>query len=294
MTHAGQPDGAETAPTHTRSGRMFYDTLWVLCRTLGVALFGIRYRLAEPIPPTGGLLVLATHQSHLDPLLLGLVCERRLSYLARSSLFSWGPFAAIISALDAVPIDREASSVAAMKTVIRKLRGGAALTIYPEGTRTSTGQFGEVKNGFALVARRAGVPILPVAIVGAWECWPRGQLLPLPGRIRLEFGSIIPAAEVAAMDERTLVAVVTQRLTELDAEARRLRDGGAPQPSPRRAAFTAAKSAGRRRAVAPELPPPEESPPVPAPPAVTGAAAQAPLPEEAASTAAPSPPPPPA
>jgi 1-acyl-sn-glycerol-3-phosphate acyltransferase len=79
MNRTGPAEGGDTAPSHTLPGRMFYDTLWVLCRTLGVALFGIRYRLAEPIPPTGGLLVLATHQSHLDPLLLGLVCERRLS-----------------------------------------------------------------------------------------------------------------------------------------------------------------------------------------------------------------------
>ena len=151
---------------------MLYDSLWVLCRTFGIALFGIRYRFAEPLPRTGGLLVLASHQSHLDPLLLGLVCERRLSSLARSSLFRWGPFGAIITALDAISIDREASPVAAMKLMIRKLRGGGALTIFPEGTRTRDGRLGEVKSGFALVAKRAGVPILPVAIVGAWECWP--------------------------------------------------------------------------------------------------------------------------
>lgn len=294
MNRTGPAEGGDTAPSHTLPGRMFYDTLWVLCRTLGVALFGIRYRLAEPIPPTGGLLVLATHQSHLDPLLLGLVCERRLSYLARSSLFGWAPFAAMISALDAVPIDRAASSVTAMKTVIRKLRGGAALTIYPEGTRTSDGRVGEVKNGFALVAKRSGVPILPVAIVGAWQCWPRSQWLPLPGRIRLEFGSIIPAAEVAAMDERALVALVTQRLTELDTEARRVWSGGSPKPSPRRVALMAAKSAGRRRARTEESPDREGSTPRNLPPTVTTAAADSPLPREAAPTEAPSPPPPPA
>jgi 1-acyl-sn-glycerol-3-phosphate acyltransferase len=268
MTRAAEPEPSDIAPTHTLVGRMFYDTLWVLCRNLGVALFGIRYRFAEPLPREGGLLVLSSHQSNLDPLLLGLVCERRLSSLARSSLFRWGPFGAIISALDAVPIDREASSVAAMKTIIRKLRGGGAVTIFPEGTRTRDGRLGEVQSGFALVAKRAGVPILPVAIVGAWECWPRTRGFPLPGRIRLEFGPIIPAADVAAMDVSTLVALVAQQLTELDAEARRLRDGGAAEPSPRRAAFTAAKSAGRRRAA--ESPAaetgarvPEETPPSP-------------------------------
>ncbi len=291
MNRAAEPDQPDTAPTHAFGGGMLYDSLWVLCRTLGVALFGIRYRFAEPLPRTGGLLVLASHQSQLDPLLLGLVCERRLSSLARSSLFRWGPFGAIISALDAIPIDREASPVAAMKLVIRKLRGGGALTIFPEGTRTRDGRLGEVKSGFALVAKRAGVPILPVAIVGAWECWPRTRWFPRPGRIRLEFGAIIPAGEVAAMDDKTLVALVTRRLTELDATARRLRDGGDDIPSPRRAALTAAKSAERRRATDS---PREAKEGRPSAAALLLAAAEQPLPEPAGPAGGPSPPPPPA
>jgi 1-acyl-sn-glycerol-3-phosphate acyltransferase len=296
MTRADEPDHTDIAPGHTRFGRMFYDTLWVLCRTLGVALFGIRYRFAEPLPRDGGLLVLSSHQSNLDPLLLGLVCERRLSSLARSSLFRWGPFGAIIASLDAIPIDREASSVAAMKTIIRKLRGGGAVTIFPEGTRTRDGKLGDVQSGFALVAKRAGVPIIPVAIVGAWECWPRTRLLPLPGRIRLEFGPIIPAADVAAMDGSTLVSLVTEQLTELDAAARRLRDGGAAEPSPRRAAFTAAKSAGRRRATDSSEEETVASGPVttPPPPAAEPPAIPAPLPVPAVSLEGRSPPPPPA
>ena len=228
--------------------RFFYDSLWILCRTLGVVLFGIRYRFAEPLPRQGGLLVLSSHQSLLDPLILGLVCERRLSSLARASLFRWGPFAAVIRALDAVPIDREASTVAAMKTVIKKLRDGGALVIYPEGTRTRDGSLGEVKSGFALVAKRAGVPIVPAAIVGAWECWPRTRPFPLPGRIRVEFGAVMSPEEIAAMDDKTLVAEVSRRMTALDAEARRVRGGRVAPPSPRQEAVRGARLAGRRRA----------------------------------------------
>ncbi|MFM8415860.1 MAG: lysophospholipid acyltransferase family protein, partial [Planctomycetota bacterium] len=178
-------------------GRILYGVLWVLCRTLGVSLFGFRVRFAEPLPATGGLLVLSSHQSHLDPLLLGLACERKLSSLARSSLFHFGPFGAVISALDAVPIDRNASMVAAMRAVIDRLKQGKAVVIYPEGARTHDGRLGEFKPGFALMAKRAAVPIVPVAIVGAFDCWPRSRRFPRPGRIRLEFGRVIPAAEVA-------------------------------------------------------------------------------------------------
>ena len=213
---------------HSTFGRCLYSVLWIVSRALGVSMFGVRTRFAEPLPDCGGLIVLSSHQSHLDPLLLGLACDRRLSSLARSSLYAFKPFGFIITALDAVPIDRNASAVAAMKTVIKRLEDGAAVIIFPEGTRTSTGRLGEIKSGFALIAKKAKVPIVPVAIVGAWECWPKTRLLPRPGRIRLEFGRVIRPEEIAAVDDRTLVAECTQRLTELDAQARSVRAIAAP------------------------------------------------------------------
>jgi 1-acyl-sn-glycerol-3-phosphate acyltransferase len=223
----------ETAGTagHSMFGRWLYDLLWVLCRTLAVSVFGFRVRFAEPLPQQGGLLVVSSHQSHLDPLLLGLASDRRLSTLARSSLYHFKPFAAAITALDAVPIDRNASMVKTMKALIGRLRAGRAVVIFPEGTRTSTGRLGEIKSGFALLAKKAAVPIAPVAIVGAYECWPRSRLLPRPGRIRLEFGRLIPASEIARLDEREILELCTARIRELDTEARRLRDGcGQTQP----------------------------------------------------------------
>ena len=208
---------------HSLFGRWLYSVLWIVCRALGVSVFGVRTRFAEPLPERGGLIVLSSHQSHLDPLLLGLACDRRLSSLARSSLYAFKPFGAVITALDAIPIDREASALVAMKTVIRRLEEGAAVIIFPEGTRTATGRLGELKSGFALIAKRAGVPIVPVAIVGAWECWPKTRILPRPGRIRLEFGRVISPDEIAALDDRALVAECTARLAELDATARAAR-----------------------------------------------------------------------
>jgi 1-acyl-sn-glycerol-3-phosphate acyltransferase len=187
-------------------------------------VFGVRTRFAEPLPESGGLIVLSSHQSHLDPLLLGLACNRRLSSLARSSLYAFKPFGAVITALDAVPIDRNSSAVAAMKAVIRRLEAGAAVVIFPEGTRTPNGRLGQLQSGFALMAKRARVPIVPVAIVGAWECWPKSRILPRPGRIRLEFGRLITVEEIAAMDERQLVAECAARIGGLDTAARRIRD----------------------------------------------------------------------
>ena len=209
-----------TAKDHSPVGRALYAVIWLLSRTLGIAVWGVRARFAEPLPDSGGLLVLSSHQSHLDPLLLGLACDRRLSSLARSSLFHFKPFGAVIAALDAVPIDRNASMVTAMKAVIARLEAGRAVMIFPEGSRTFDGQLSEFKPGFALIAKRARVPIVPVAIAGAFECWPRTRYFPRPGRVRLEFGRIISAAEVAALTERELFDLCVARIHEVDARAR--------------------------------------------------------------------------
>lgn len=208
---------------HSLFGRWLYSALWILCRTLGVSVFGFRCRFVEPLPREGGLIVLSSHQSHLDPLLLGLATERRLSSLARSSLYRFKPFGFVITALDAVPINREASTVQAMKTVIDRLRNGAAVIIFPEGARTSDGHLGALKGGFGLIAKKARVPIVPVAIVGAYECWPRTRLLPRPGRIRLEFGRVIPVEEIESLTDRDLLQRCVQDLTALDAKARQAR-----------------------------------------------------------------------
>ena len=214
-----------TGGGHTAFGRALYAVLWVLCRTLGVTVFGVRTRFAEPLPARGGLLLLSSHQSHLDPLLLGLATDRRLSSLARSTLYRFKPFGFVITALDAVPIDLEASALAGMKKVIERLRCGAAVILFPEGTRTGNGRLGEIKGGFSVVARRAGVPIVPVAIVGAYECWPRTRRFPRPGRVRMEFGRVITPAEIAELDDAALQAQVAARLHELDAAGRAARAG---------------------------------------------------------------------
>ncbi|MCX7416475.1 MAG: lysophospholipid acyltransferase family protein [Planctomycetia bacterium] len=207
------PLPADVRRGHSAFGCALYASLWVLTRMFAVSAFGFRVRFAEPLPKQGGLLVLSSHQSHLDPLLLGLSCHRRLSSMARSSLYRFKPFAAIITALDAIPIDREASTVAAIKGVINRLRDGAAVVIFPEGTRTADGKLGELKGGFVLLAKRAGVPIVPVAIVGAWECW-------------LEFGRLLQPEQIAAMSDGEILSACTAEIKHLDLTARAAWESG--------------------------------------------------------------------
>jgi 1-acyl-sn-glycerol-3-phosphate acyltransferase len=208
--------------------RVWYSSLRMVCRLVAVLVFRIRCHGREHIPREGGALVLANHQSHFDSVLVGLACHRRLNYLARETLFRFAPFRWLIRSLDAIPIDREGLGLSGLKETLRRVRHGEMVLVFPEGTRTRDGRLGPLRAGFYAVARRAGVPLLPVAVDGAFDAWPRWRRFPRPAVIRVEFGPPLLPDQVARMTEEQLVCELQARLRDcLDAARRkRLRSSG--------------------------------------------------------------------
>ncbi len=192
--------------------RWWYNFLHVGCRLAAVVLFRIRCQGREHLPRTGGVIVLSNHQSHLDPVLIGLACDRRMNFLARSTLFGFVPFRWLIRSLDAIAIDREGLGISGIKETLRRLKRGEVVLIFPEGTRTSDGQIAPLKPGFAAIAKRANVPLIPVSIDGAFDAWPRTNTLPRRSTIRIQFAPAISPEMVAAMSQRELVNRVQHQL----------------------------------------------------------------------------------
>lgn len=180
------PERAESA---RESGSLFYQfcrgLTWTVTKALGCVQH-VNVPRAEDL--RGGMLFVANHQSFLDPMLVGQAVPRSMSYLARSTLFEVPVFGSIIRGVHAHPVKRGAADAQALKTVIRLLRGGESVLMFPEGTRTHDGSLGAFKSGAAAIAIRCGVPVLPVAIEGAYECWPRTRLLPRPARVAVAYG----------------------------------------------------------------------------------------------------------
>jgi 1-acyl-sn-glycerol-3-phosphate acyltransferase len=203
--------------------RLWYDGIRFVCRLTAVIVFHIRCRGRQHVPKTGGALVLANHQSHLDPVLVGLACDRRLSYLARQTLFGFAPFRWLINSLDAIPIDREGSGLSGLKETLRRLKQDELVLIFPEGTRTPDGEVHTFKPGFVALARRSRQPLLPVGFDGAFDSWPRWRLLPRPAVIHLEFGPPLSAAEMSQLDDAALVAEIEQRVRRCQQSAQQSR-----------------------------------------------------------------------
>jgi len=139
--------------------------------------FRLRVRGAENIPDAGGVLIATNHQSFLDPIIVAASSRRPVSFMARDTLFRNPVFGRLIRRLGAFPVHRDSADRGAVREATSRLQSGAALLVFPEGRRTADGTLGELHIGPALLARRAGVPIVPGAIGGAFEAWPRGRRL---------------------------------------------------------------------------------------------------------------------
>ncbi len=169
--------------------------------------FKVRAQGLEHVPPRGGLLIVSNHQSVLDPVLVGITLRRDCHYMARDTLFK-GLFGRFIAAVNAFPVRRGTADLGAMREGVRRLSAGHALCVFPEGTRSATGRIAPLLPGFIALARRGKVPILPIAIDGVVDLWPRGQRWPRRGPIWLQIGRPIALADLAGRSD-----AVTARLT---------------------------------------------------------------------------------
>jgi 1-acyl-sn-glycerol-3-phosphate acyltransferase len=125
------------------------------------------------------LLIVANHQSYLDPPVIGCaIRNRHLDYIARAGLFENRVVGAFIAAMNSIPIREEGGDTAAIKEVLRRLGEGRAVLIFPEGTRSPDGAMRPFKRGVAVLVKRARCPVLPVAVEGAFDAWPRDRKQP--------------------------------------------------------------------------------------------------------------------
>jgi 1-acyl-sn-glycerol-3-phosphate acyltransferase len=212
-----QPD----APTRDRplGSLIWYRAVQAIVTVLLSAFFGLRATGRRNLPASGAALLVSNHLSHLDSFILGILLPRPLNYVARSTLFVPG-VGAFIRSLGGFPIQREGLGASGMKETLRRLRAGGIVALFPEGTRTYNGELGEIKPGISLIAARAKVPIVPTAIAGTFEAWPRRRLLPRPHPIRIHFGTPISVEEISSLSSEAVTDLIRTRLLECQKAAR--------------------------------------------------------------------------
>jgi 1-acyl-sn-glycerol-3-phosphate acyltransferase len=143
-----------------------------------------------------------------------------LYFLARDSLLANKLFALLLTSLNTIPVKPGKADVSAMKKVIRQLKAGWGVCLYPEGTRTYDGRIEPFKPGFGLLCRRGEATVVPMMIDGAFECWPRYRKIFSRGPITIYYGKAITAEQVKEMGDEKLAEAVTETLRRMQTDSR--------------------------------------------------------------------------
>lgn len=133
----------------------------------------------EWIPETGPFIIAANHASFLDPPAIGCRVPREMHYFARKTLFKPGLPAKILHAVNTIPVDLESESdVSSLKAVFRLLKNGEGILLFPEGTRSPTGELQTPQAGVGMIACKSKAPVVPARIFGSFEAFGRNQRSP--------------------------------------------------------------------------------------------------------------------
>lgn len=190
-----------------------------LAKLLAKIIFRFRVIHPERLPQSGGLILAANHLSYFDPPLVGICSNRAVHYLARKTLMEWPFFGPLFPDMNVIPVDRDGNDMSALKTVIRKIKEGEGVVLFPEGTRSRDGNLQPGQAGVGLVIAKTLAPVVPVRIFGSYEAFPRGSKGVKLHPIRVVIGEPIHfTKEDVANADRETYRQLSQRV--MDAIAR--------------------------------------------------------------------------
>jgi 1-acyl-sn-glycerol-3-phosphate acyltransferase len=188
----------------------------LLSRVVSKCVTRIHVEGLENVPTSGPLIIVANHMSNADPPLvhgyLTPALGRPMHILAKESLFV-GPIGAFLRSQGITPVKSGGSDIEAYRTASAVLDAGNVLTVFPEGTRSRTGQLGDPKPGVAMLATRTHAPILPVGISGTDRFLGRGSRFPKIGaRIVVRVGQPFTVDVDKSKARRAAMDAVTDRI----------------------------------------------------------------------------------
>jgi len=160
----------------------------------------------DNLPPSGAYLLCSNHQSFLDPIVLMAVLPyaalKRMFAVGTSEIFGSGVMRQVARLRKVVVVDPDVNLVPAMRAGAYGLRNGMALVLYPEGERSIDGTPRIFKKGAAILSMHLQIPIVPTAIEGFYEAWPRNQRFQKFSHLKIRIGKPLqPPPEVQASEE---------------------------------------------------------------------------------------------
>ncbi|MED4127090.1 lysophospholipid acyltransferase family protein [Shouchella miscanthi] len=140
-----------------------------VCRFVLRLLFKVEIRGKEHIPSEGGVLLCSNHISDFDPPLLGAFIHRQVRYMAKKELFDKKGIGKLLKGLGAFPVKRGGSDRESLRTALRILKEGDMVGLFPEGTRSKTGEIGNGLAGAGFFAGKSDAYVIPCVIIGPYQ-----------------------------------------------------------------------------------------------------------------------------
>lgn len=156
---------------------LFYKAVKGITRVLFSLVYRIEIEGKEHLPERGKAIVSPNHFSMMDPIIIGAFLPRKVNFMAKEELFSNKLFALILNKLGVFPVKRGGADIGAIRTALRILNNGDIFCIFPEGTRSKTGEILKAKPGTAMIAIRARSPIIPIAIIGDYKLFSKVKII---------------------------------------------------------------------------------------------------------------------
>jgi 1-acyl-sn-glycerol-3-phosphate acyltransferase len=183
----------------------------------------VRIDGVENIPESGPVLVIINHASNADGMLMIAYViprfGRMFSWPGKQEALNWPILGRSMRGNGVFGVRRGAGDLESFRVARQVLDDGRVLAIFPEGTRSATGGLQEAKEGATVLAARSGAPIVPIAIAGSHRFWPRGKLLPRPGRrMEIHIGKPFTVAAPRGADRQEVLRTATTELMRHVAE----------------------------------------------------------------------------
>jgi 1-acyl-sn-glycerol-3-phosphate acyltransferase len=174
----------------------FYNKVRILSDWFYSTFYDFTVSGLHNAPLSGSVIFAANHVSFYDPPAIGGKVHRHINYFARDTLFT-GILGKGLHKLEAIPVSRENADIKSLKAIFRALKNQGAVAIYPEGTRSPTGQLMEPKPGAGMIACKSRATIIPTRLFGTYEVFGRHHKIPkLGGHIHITYGRPMYADEI--------------------------------------------------------------------------------------------------
>ena len=160
---------------------LIYRAAQVISYTYFKIFHGFSVKGLENIPEDKPFILACNHSSFFDPPAIGCKIPRNLHYFARDSLFFW-PLGLLIGKLNSIPVNRGQLDLGTLRKVLRVLKNGHPILVFPEGTRSEDGKLQAPQKGLGLLVSKSSVSVIPARIYGTDKAFGKKHLLPRWGR----------------------------------------------------------------------------------------------------------------